>query len=155
MRRVIFGSFVLVVAALALFGFANNQAPQLDAKQLRTMLSQLGYEIKDLNTVVGEEKYEIKVPAEGFDVYVAYEVSKSKNYVWLTVLLGDSPSESKALAMLKETSKIQPSMFYISSTGKLMMGLAIDNRGITNAIVRQRTDAICEDVVDTAPLWNK
>jgi len=155
MRRVILGSFVLVVAAFALFGFTAGQSQQLDAKQLRSTLSQLGYEIKDLNTEAGKEKYEVKVTREGFDVYVAYEVSPSKNYIWLTVLLGDTPSESKSLAMLKQNSVIQPSMFYVSSTNKLMMGLPVDNRGLTNAILRQRTDSICEDVVDTSDLWSK
>lgn len=157
MRNYAIFGFLLLVASLALYGFGGTQADQIDAKRLRSMLVQMGYEVKDLDTDEGEEKYEVKVVSGGFDVYVAYEISKSKNYVWLTVLLGDPPAESspKALAMLKETSKIQPTMFYVSSTNRLMLGLPVDNRGVTNAVLRQRTDAIAENVGKTSALWSK
>jgi hypothetical protein len=157
MRNYAVLGFLLLIASVALYGFGGAQADQIDAKRLRSMLVQMGYEIKDLETEVGKEKYQVKVVSSGYDVFVAYEVSKSKNYVWLTVLLGDAPAETspKALAMLKETSKIQPTMFYVSSTNKLMLGLPVDNRGITNAVLRQRTDAIADNVGKTADLWAK
>jgi hypothetical protein len=155
MRKVIIGCIVSAISAFALLGFSPGQGQQLDAKQLRSMLGQLGYEVKDLNTDVGEEKYEVKLDREGLDIYVSYELSASKNYVWLTVLLGDAPSESKALAMLKENANIQPSSFYITAKNKLMMGLPVDNRGLTNTLLRQRTDAICGAVVDSKDLWLK
>jgi hypothetical protein len=153
MRRVLIGCFLLLVAAFAMYGFAGTQGGQLDAKQLRSMLVQLGYEVKDLNTEAGSEKYEVKIVKTGYDVYVAYEVSPSKNYVWLTVLLGD-PRDSMAKDMLKENGKIQPSFFYVTSANKLMMGLPVDNRGITNTILRQRTDSITDNVVKTDKIWN-
>ncbi len=156
MRNYAIVGFLLLIASLALYGFGGTQTDQIDAKRLRSMLVQMGYEIKDLDTDEGEEKYQVKVVSGGYDVFVAYEISKSKNYVWLTVLLGDAPAESspKALAFLKETSKIQPSMFYVSAN-KLMLGLPVDNRGVTNAILRQRTDSIAENVGKTADLWSK
>jgi hypothetical protein len=155
MRRVIFGCFVLAIAAFALYGFNAAQGSKPTAKQLRSTLTQLGYEVKDLNTDEGEEKYEVKVTREGYDVYVAYEISPSTNYVWLTVLLGDTPSASKALDMLKHNSKIQPTNFYVSSNGKLMLGLAIDNKAVDNAMLRTKTDKICGDVVSSADLWSR
>jgi hypothetical protein len=155
MRRVIFGCFVLAIAAFALYGFNAAQGGKVTAKQLRSTLSQLGYEVKDLNTEVGAEKYEVKVTREGYDVFVAYEISPSTNYVWLTVLLGDAPSESKALAMLKENGKVQPTNFYVTSTGRLMLGLAIDNKAVDNTMLRQKTDKIVGDVVTSATLWSK
>ena len=171
MRRVIFGCFVLAIAAFALYGFNAAQGQKLNAKQLRSTLTQLGYEVKDLNTKEGEEKYEVKITREGYDVFVAYEISPSTNYIWLTVLLGDfkvatSEDMSKsiadtikkyelAVAMLKENSKIQPTNFYISSNGKLMLGLAIDNRAVDNAMLRTKSEKICADVVSSAALWTK
>ena len=155
MRRVIFGCFVLAIAAFALYGVNAAQGQKLNAKQLRSTLTQLGYEVKDLNTKEGEEKYEVKITREGYDVFVAYEISPSTNYIWLTVLLGDTPSESRALLMLKENSKVQPTNFYVSSNGKLMLGLAIDNRAVDNAMLRTKSDKICADVVSSAALWTK
>ena len=155
MRRVIFGCFVLAIAAFALYGFNAAQGQKLNAKQLRSTLTQLGYDVKDLNTKEGEEKYEVKNTREGYDVFVAYEISPSTNYIWLTVLLGDTPSESRALLMLKENSKVQPTNFYVSSNGKLMLGLAIDNRAVDNAMLRTKSDKICADVVSSAALWTK
>lgn len=155
MRRFAIASLLVsVVAALAAFGFMA-QDEQLDGKQLRTRLTQLGYEVKDLNTEAGKEKYEVKIAKGGYDIFVSYEVSPSKNYVWLTVNLGDPPTESSILnnAFLKENGKIQPSQFYITSGGKLMMGLPVDNRNVSNATLRQRTDSITENVVKTVSLW--
>lgn len=128
MRNYAIIGFLLLIASLALYGFGGTQTDQIDAKRLRSMLVQMGHDVKDLNTEAGKERYEVKVVSGGYDVFVAFEVSKSKNYVWLTVLLGDAPAESspKALAMLKETSNIQPTMFYVTSANKLMLGLPVE-----------------------------
>lgn len=157
MRKYVLFGLLTLVASLALYGFGGGQSDQLDARKLRSMLVQLGHEVKDLDTDAGEEKYEVKVVTEGYDVYIAYEISPSKNYVWLTVLLGDAPAESspKALAMLKENAKIQPVFFYVTSAGKLMLGLPVDNRGITNSILKQRTDSMAATVNKTSAIWAK
>jgi len=156
MRNYAIFALLLLVGSLALYGFVGTQSDQLDSKRLRSMLVQMGHEVKDLGKEAGNEQYEVKVASGGFDVYVSFEISKSKNYLWLTVFLGDAPAEaSKALAMLKETSKIQPTMFYVTSANKLMLGLPVDNRGITNAILKQRIESIAENVGKTADLWNK
>ena len=57
--------------------------------------------------------------------------------------------------MLKENSKVQPTNFYVSSNGKLMLGLAIDNRAVDNAMLRTKSEKICADVVSSAALWTK
>jgi hypothetical protein len=43
----------------------------------------------------------------------------------------------------------------VSSNGKLMLGLAIDNKAVDNAMLRTKTDKICADVVSSADLWSK
>lgn len=155
MRRIAFaGLTFVIVASLAAWGF-TVQDGKWDARQLRSTLVQLGHEVKDLNTEAGKEKYEIKVNKGGYDIFVAFEVSPSTNYIWLTVLLGDKPEERsiRNAAFLKENSKVQPSHFYVSSNDKLMLGLPVDNRGMTNPLMRQRIEAITENVVSTVSLW--
>jgi hypothetical protein len=36
-----------------------------------------------------------------------------------------------------------------------MLGLAIDNKAVDNAMLRQKTDKIVGDVVTSASLWSK
>ncbi len=141
---------------LPLFGIAQN-CDAITRKQLKDKLEQMGLTVKMLNEKAGEEKYEVNHPSSDFNVPVAYEISSSTNYIWLTAFLGSAESaiESKSLEMLKENSKIQPCLFYITAKGNLMMGLAIENRGVTNTILRRHIDKIVSDVSKTASIWQK
>jgi hypothetical protein len=140
------------LAYFALSGFVP-QDRELDAPQLREMLSQLGYEIKDLNTEAGKEKYSVKVERDGLNIPVAFEISPSKAYVWLTINLGETPSAERALELLKQNSKIQPSQFYVTSNGRLMIALPLENRNVTNALIRNRMDALSANVGRTQEFW--
>lgn len=156
MRRLKFASFLfVVVSAFLVFGFVANQAPQIDRKQLREMLVQLGYEVKDLVADPGKEKYTVTITKDGLDIPIGYEISPSNTYIWLTVNLGKPAEESstKNIALLKQNAKIQPTFFYVTDSGRLMAGLPIDNRGVTNAILRLRSDSIVDGVVKTKDLW--
>jgi hypothetical protein len=50
---------------------------------------------------------------------------------------------------------VQPSQFYITSKGKLMIGLPIDNRGVTNAALRRCIDKVAGDVVNQKSVWQQ
>jgi hypothetical protein len=140
-----------------MLGFAANQAQQIDRKQLRDMLVQLGYDVKDLVTDPGKEKYTVTFSKDGLDIPVGYEISPSGSYVWLTVNLGDAPtsSSSKTLDLLKQNAKIQPTFFYVTDAGRLMAALAIENRGITNSILRLRSETVTDNVGKTKDTWQK
>lgn len=145
----------LVVASLALYGFARYQDKQIDRKQLREMLVQLGYEIQDIVKDAGKEKYSSKFTRDGLDIPIGYEISPSNTYIWLTVNLGTAPTEgsAKTLALLKQNSKIQPTFFYITDSGRLMAALPVENRGITNVVLRQRSESIADNVGKTKDAW--
>jgi hypothetical protein len=148
---------VASVAALLVTNFApQDGAGALDAKQLKEMITNLGYEAKALNEEVGKEKYEFKLESGGFDIWIAAEISASKNYVWLTVLLGDAPSadSAKPYEYLKRNNKIQPTFFYVTDKGKMMMGYPMDNRGITPPIFRRTMTKLSTDCASTADLWD-
>lgn len=137
-----------------LFGKAQSCDP-IDATRLKEMLIQMGYTVKDIGTGVGKEKYQVDMNTGGFNVPLGYEISPSKNYIWLTVNLGKSKDSTSTVnaELLKENGKIQPCQFYITSKGLLMMGLAVENRGLTAAILRRHTDKITGDVSGTSALW--
>lgn len=146
-----FVSFFLSVSASAQDCNPINQA------RLREILVQLGYTVKDLVTTPGKEKFEVKTTQGGLDVPIGYEISPSTKYVWLTVNLGPAPAETSILnsSFIKQNAKIQPSMFYVTEAGNLMIGLAVDNRGLDNALLRRYTDFITTKVVDTKAYWQK
>jgi hypothetical protein len=75
--------------------------------------------------------------------------------MWLTVSLGNKYSDESVInsTLLKQNSKIQPCQFYTTESGKLMMGLAVDNRGINNAQLRRYTEFITGKVIDTKAYW--
>ncbi len=149
----------LFCLGLALFISTKSIAQDCDpinAQQLRAMLVQLGYEVKDLETAVGKEKYSIMTKSHSLDIPIALELSASKRYIWLTVNLGSAPADtsSKHAALLKENSKVQPCLFYITATSKLlMMGLPLDNRGVTNVFLRERLETVSKNVGSTEYIW--
>lgn len=144
-----------ILSSLFLLGF--NQSASIDRKQLREMLVQLGYEVSDIVKDAGKEKYSAKFSKDGLDIPVGYEISPSGSYIWLTVNLGDAPTESsaKSFALLKQNSKVQPTFFYITDSGRLMAALAVENRGITNAILKTRSETISDNVGKTKDVWQK
>lgn len=142
-----------VVALLALVGW-QTKSDALDIKQIRATLDQLGYTVKDVDTTEGNELYQITVTTGGLDIPIRVQLSKSKSNVWLTVFLRDMKTDDgKALPLLKQNALIQPSQFYVTDKGSLTCGLNVENRGITNAVLKSRIDKIAGDVADSKSLW--
>lgn len=133
---------------------AGGNQDKLNGASLKTMIEGLGYETKALNEEAGKEKYEFKINKAGFDIPIAAEVSPSTNYVWLTVFLGAVKPTHKFEELLKQNTKIQPSQFYITSKGSLMVGIALDNRQINPAVLRRNIDKVSEDVSGSSTLWS-
>lgn len=146
---------LLLLTSLGLAGFTNYQSDQVSRKDLRTMLTQLGYDVKDLIVEEGKEKYSVTVTEGGLDIPIGYEISPNNAYIWLTVNLGAAPTTGtpKTLALLKRNAKTQPSFFYITDSGRLMMALAIENRNVNNAVLRLRTESLSKNVVSSEADW--
>lgn len=133
---------------------AAPRAEPLDFAGLRAMVVNLGYEPNDIT----ESKFEIKIAKEDYDVPVAMEISGSGNYIWLSAYLGDVPEDGleggKATSLLRRNFETQPSHFYITTKGSLMMALPVENRAIDPTILRRALDKITEDVVSSDELWS-
>ena len=59
----------------------------------------------------------------------------------------------KADALLKQNAVIQPCLFYITAKGNLMMGLPVENRAVTAAVLKRCTDFVSKRVADTKNDW--
>jgi hypothetical protein len=150
-----FAAILPFLALTANTATAYFQGAQWTPTALQKSISDLGYEAKNISDDADAPKYEFMITRGGLDIYVSAEISGSKSYIWLTVNLGSAPgsASSKNNDLLKQNAKIQPSQFYVSDSGKLMMGLPIDNRGMTNTIFRARVDMIVDSVVSTKEYW--
>jgi len=145
---------VFLVCLVSVTGHAQSCDP-LTRPQLKEKLQQMGFEVKTLNDKPGEEKYSVEHPGSGFNVPVGYEISPSSNFIWLTAFLGiaDTVNTDKNMELLKETANIQPSFFYITPKGNLMMAVAVENRGVTEAILRRHINKLVADVSKTSTVW--
>lgn len=111
--------------------------------------------MSDLVTEVGKEKYVVKFSKNDLNIPVGFEISPSDTYIWLTVNLGEAPKEAAAMTLnlLKQNSKIQPTFFCVTDSGRLMAALPVENRGVTNAVLRLRAESISENVGKTKEFW--
>lgn len=127
----------------------------IDRMRLRNILVELGYEVKDIVRDAGKEKFSVTMTKAGLDVPIGYEISPSGSYIWLTVNLGKPSADSanQALSLVKQNAIIQPCFFYITKSGTLMMGLPVENRGVTNALIRRLGETISDRVGETKNLW--
>jgi len=131
----------------------QQQGDKLTALTLRNMIQGLGYEVKVLNATEGKEKYEVALKSASLDVPVAFEISASTNYIWLTVFLGENKSTTKHEALLKENFSTQPTFFYITSKNNLMAAQAVDNRAVNPTALKRCVDKLVADIDKTAKVW--
>jgi hypothetical protein len=148
----------LMIAATSFWGFGHSDSCEpITRPQLKDMLIQLGYTVKDIVTTAGKEKVSVTITKEGLDIPIGAEISPSNSFIWLTVNLGDAPKDTarENNAMLKFNSKAQPNQFYITASGRMMMGVPIANRSVTNADLRERMESLSKYVAESRDLWEK
>ena len=138
------------------FAVAQGEEPaRLSADDLKTMLANLGHELKQISAEPGKEKWEFSVKTTGFNVPVGAEISPSKQFVWLTVSLGALTEKQDLKELLRLNGRIQPTQAYLTAKDTLMMAFAIDNRSVTPALMKSRIEKLTADVEKSAPIWNK
>lgn len=149
--------FVLFFSVAALIAQPHQaSAAPLTYPQLKTMADNLGYVSKEIAKPSENPKFEVNAATQGFNVPIGFELSGSTRYIWASANLGaaghiDGP---RALELLKTNATIQPTSFWISSTGNLMIGIAIDNREVTPIHLKFVIDKIAADVGSTAQKWS-
>ncbi|MBS1735360.1 MAG: hypothetical protein JSS98_01995 [Bacteroidetes bacterium] len=147
--------FIFLVALVATTTLSAqtiiNQCAPINSSQLKTMLSQLGYEVKD----AGTSSYTIVSTRDGSTLPILAQLSGNTENIWLTINLGDADSlnTKKNYLYLKESS--YSSNFFYVSEGKIIIAQKIDNRGIDNALLRKRIDGLTQEAVASTYLWGK
>ncbi len=103
---------LLFFSCLLQVGNAQDCAP-LTRPQLKDLLVQMGFTVKDVVKTEGKEKYEVSHPGSGFNVPLGYKISVSTNFIWLTAFLGkpETITAEKSMALIKKNTDIQPSFF--------------------------------------------
>lgn len=130
-------------------------ADPLSYAQLKSMVEGMGYTPNDLTKTPDAPIFEVTLTTANFKIPLAMEVSKSGRYVWVRATLGPSKlTGDGALTMLRKQGELQPTMFWLNSTGVLLVGMAVDNREITPAHLRFVMDKVAADIDSTSALWN-
>lgn len=161
MKRLILLPFALAMTlgiGFVTSGFAGAQgdeAARLSPEELKTMLTNLGHELKQINAEPGKEKWEFTVKTSGFNVPVGAEISPSKQFVWLTVSLGPLNDKQDAKELLRLNGRIQPTQAYLTAKDVLMLAFPLDNRALTPALMKNRIEKLTGDVEKSANVWNK
>lgn len=161
MKRLKFFPFALAGVLGASFvtsGFAGAQGEEpvrLSAEELKTMLSNMGHELSQINKEPGKEKWTFTIKTKSFNVPMGAELSPSKQFIWLTVNLGALNDKHDAKELLRLSGRTQPTQVYLSSKDALMMAFPVDNRSITPAILKMRIEKLTSDVDTSSTVWNK
>jgi hypothetical protein len=123
--------------------------------QLKQLLLNMGLTAKQINEAGKPDKFEISNEYSGLTIPVAAEISASTNYIWLTVNLGSVPADSasKGIQLLRQNFAIQPCQFYVTTKNVLMLGFAMENRGMTSAVLRRSLDLVLKRVADSRSYW--
>jgi hypothetical protein len=151
----LFSAFLVSVGVVGSLtgGPVYAQDSELTAAKLKEMLVGLAYEPKDIDAQPGREKYEVTIKTADFNIPIGAELSPSKRFVWLTVFLGKSSPQTKFEALLKQNAKIQPTFFWITNSGNLMAGMALDAKSLNPAGLKFGLDKVSQDVSDSAADW--
>jgi len=129
----------------------------INSTKLKELLIGMGFSVKNTNESGKPDKFEIKNVNNGLDIPTSYEISPSTNYIWLTVFLGKANYEDSCeinTDLLKQNAIIQPCLFYITAKGNLMMGLPVENRAVTAAVLKRTNDFISKQVGNTKEYWS-
>lgn len=153
-RRKFFALAFLILSLLALLGWQGTDG-KLDDAGLKTMLTNLGYEVKE----PGTGTYEIPMAAAGLNIPTRIFIAKSQTKIWLSVALlqkdgVDKLTRDDLQKILEENVNIGPCHFMIEG-GWLKLKMAIDNRGVTPAILRSELGYIADRVGDSKAVWQK
>ncbi|MFM9871916.1 MAG: hypothetical protein ACKVQS_00460 [Fimbriimonadaceae bacterium] len=153
LNNLVLGLSVMVplVAGIAV---TQEESKVLSAADLKSMIDGLGYESKDLSTEVGKEKYSLDVRTSSFNIPIGAEITPSKNYVWLTANLGAVSEKTNYEGILKANGVVQPTQFYVSNKGLLMVGLPVENHGVTPVWLKKGIEKLAKDVSDQSGVWN-
>lgn len=144
----------------------NPPAPAggaLTIESLKGVLEGLGYEPENINNAA----YRLRISRDGWNFVVTTSLSPSKEKLWLTAYLSETPDVTKlppaTLAkLLLANNDIGPAHFYfldctdckVKDSKLLYIGMSLDNRSLSPAQFRKELDRFCANIKNTAEFWD-
>jgi hypothetical protein len=148
-----------VVLALAPYARleAQGEVPAegtLTFESLGAMIAGLGY-----TTAPKEGYHEVTISRGGIDLRVGLSLSGNMQRVWMSVYVAELPAAEKIPAdwlynLLTRADDIRPVHFFTRPKTALYMGLSIDNRAMTPAVLRRDFDWFVDTVVAAKDIWS-
>lgn len=161
-------AIVGVLSVAALSGIATPPKKQaqtpfrLVSEDLGVMLKNLKYE-----TALVDKSFEIELKQGKYIFHPFVAVSSSGNKVWITTTVrplsaADMADASMLSKLLLANNSVGPAQFYIENDAadkkpadyRLGFGYPLDNRGITEEVLKEALDAFANNLVDNAPIWD-
>lgn len=141
----------------------NPQTPfRLATEDLGVMLRNLKYE-----TALTGGSFEIEMKQGTYTFHPFVAVSTSGNKIWITTSVRPLSATDLANAallskLLMANSSIGPAQFYIENVAaekkpadyRLGFGYPLDNRGVTEEILKDALDGFANNLVDHATVWD-
>lgn len=141
---------------------ADDKAPSggaLTDESLRKMLTDMGYEFKETRTAANRNYYQLTLDRDGWALTPYVEVSPDNRVVRLQLYLQKVPPDHKSpaphLRALLEANSLSLNFFNVfSDTGFIVLNRALDNHGITPALLRRNLEEFDSYARKTVDLWN-
>jgi hypothetical protein len=147
-----------VASGVVLFSLPA-QAGQESAKsfeQLETMVKGLAYETKLVSKEGENQVGEFKVTKGDLNVFVTFETSPSKRFIWLTTFCGKLKADATAdqfKGLLRLNAAIQPAQAYLTKDEGVKFAVALENRDLTPALLKWGIDKVVDSTVDNKTAW--
>jgi hypothetical protein len=126
---------------------------------LVAMLRNLGYEPKEMKAGTASY-YRVATTFDSRTWYVDFELSPNKKFVWISFWMNALPVGQRVPAdvmerMLDANQRYGPAHFRYSPTSRVIsVGMALGNRGLTQAELRYQIDYFVDTLRQTQSLWN-
>jgi hypothetical protein len=169
--RIVIG--LVVGGILALIGVfrahGGEPAPKADAPAvkpgqatddgLKTMLENLGYDVRASKSSDGKPMYYVKLKRDTWEFEVSVALSSDNTELWLTCGVVDLPPTDKVPAevlekMLAKSDELGPTHFGMKKSRRVYLNCPIENKDVTPARLRAALDQLGDDIKGTEDLWN-
>lgn len=132
--------------------------PVASKEKLAEMIENLGYE-KDATIKGDDGVYRFSLPIEGWSFHATISLSSDGSQLWLTAGLQSIPDTANPrgdimLRLLAENERDNIFFSANARSGMLRLNMAIANRDITPASLRQNLEAFKRRIGQTEDLWN-
>lgn len=126
---------------------------QLGIEDIRRMAEAEFGAAQDISGSSGSKVYQINLVSGGLNVPIALEVSASGKFVWLSAIVGSGNiAPDRAALALKRISKIGPTIIWDDAV-KLRFGLPVENRALTQTIVKDAMERLANDIANNRDIW--